>query len=138
MFSYSYLLFLAHTKIKVFSPFTGQCVRQLEGNGNPLIDMALELGNEELVSACTEAGELFIWSWKTGLLQSKIKIAVMTGERFGILTNYHLLNWFGKSQLCYGFICQKITNKEIKWHVIERSTGKRINIRSPLKLGYVM
>lgn len=99
--------------------------------------MCLELRNEELVTACSESGELYIWAWKTGQLQSTIKIELMSREPLGILTNFQLLNWFGKSELSYGFICQKITNKDIKWHVIERTTGKRVFVKSALILGYL-
>lgn len=127
-------MFLSDKVITVYSTVTGQLVRNLEGATAPLIDFALELTNDDTVVACSKSGEILTWLWKTGQLKSTVNIQGFLISKTLIVTNFKLLNLYGTSQLSYAFVCMKIANETIQWCVIDRTTGKYVEVNCDLYL----
>uniref|UniRef100_A0A1A9WZU9 WD repeat-containing protein 75 second beta-propeller domain-containing protein n=1 Tax=Glossina brevipalpis TaxID=37001 RepID=A0A1A9WZU9_9MUSC len=126
-----YLFFISGQVIKIYSAVTTLFVHQLEGAKASLIGMQFELGNKDIITACSVEGEILSWVWHSGELKSSIKL-LEKGDKF---TNYKLLNLYGQSELSYALICQmNDKTKQVDWKVVDRSTGARINTACDITL----
>ncbi|KAI8125741.1 WD repeat-containing protein 75 [Lucilia cuprina] len=128
-----HLLFLAQHEVKVYSTVSGQFVRKLEGSSEPLIDFEFELKDDNILIACNNKGEIFSWEWKTGVLKNTLQIPSI--DEKSMVTNFKLLNLYGKSNLSHAFVCFKVPNKNVQWRIFNRDQKSFINVPCDLRLG---
>uniref|UniRef100_A0A1A9ZPX0 WD repeat-containing protein 75 second beta-propeller domain-containing protein n=1 Tax=Glossina pallidipes TaxID=7398 RepID=A0A1A9ZPX0_GLOPL len=128
-----YLFFISGEVIKIYSTVSTQLVRLLEGAKDPLISIELDIANKDIIVACSAGGEILSWSWNTAELKSSVKLQEKKKENE--ITNFKLLNLFGKSELSYALVCvMDGKTKKVEWQVVDRTTGASISTDCNLKL----
>lgn len=123
-----HLLFLTKNEVNVYSTISCQFVRKLEGSSAHLIDFEFELQDENILVACNSEGDIFSWDWKTGTLKNTQRIPSVTNKKEYEVTNFKLLNIYGRSDLAHAFVCIKISKESIKWRVFSRENGSFIDV----------
>lgn len=108
-------------------------MRKLVGSSEPLVDFEFELQNDDHLVACNRQGEIFTWAWKIGKLESAISVS--KDKEKMVVTNFKLLNLYGKTNLAFAFICYKVTNEPIHWRVLDRSKQSYVKVPCDVRLG---
>lgn len=119
--------------IQIYSTLTGEITRELTGATSKIISMQFELKDEEVLVACTAAGDIVRWKWK---MSNSVVSTVPMELRGAKVSTFNLINFYGNSETACAFVTARLPRICIQWFVIDTTTGKCINVRSNLKLGH--
>lgn len=119
-------LFVICKNIQIYSVSTGELLKVLEGAKHDIIGFEYEIGNNNLIVACTESGEIIKWKWQSGAIENKVKLNLT----YKILS-FNLLNVSANSLAFITFAKPELENK-IHWMIVDINTGK--NFYCPLKI----
>lgn len=94
--------------------------------------MELELRDNETLVACTTKGEVIRWFWRSGRLQQKLDLKLNTDQQ---VLSFNLINLYVNSKTACAFVTVRTTNEEqVKWGVVDTSSGERLNVPCKLNL----
>nr|XP_014093620.2 WD repeat-containing protein 75 isoform X2 [Bactrocera oleae] len=118
--------------VRVYSTATGELARKLSGGNSNLVSMELELRDNETLVACTTKGEVIRWFWRSGRLQQKLDLKLNTDQQ---VLSFNLINLYVNSKTACAFVTVRTTNEEqVKWGVVDTSSGERLNVPCKLNL----
>ncbi|KMY91274.1 uncharacterized protein LOC6733035 [Drosophila simulans] len=120
------------TKVQVYATSTGELTRVLDDATAPLISLELDLKQPDLLIGCTSTGELVRWNWRAGVLKKTVPLTLGPGNT--ILT-CHLMDLYKGGDTACAFVTAKgKAGEQVKWFVVNTSTGEKIDVNCGLKL----
>jgi len=120
------------TKVQVYATSTGELTRVLDDATAPLISLELDLKQPDLLIGCTSTGELVRWNWRAGVLKKTVSLTLGPGDT--ILT-CHLMDLYKGGDTACAFVTAKgKAGEQVKWFVVNTSTGEKIDVNCGLKL----
>lgn len=124
---------MSNSNIRAYSTLTGEWIRDLEGiSGRKIIGQQCDLRNPKLLYACTEAGDVVSWKWKSGVLHEKIELRFAHGTKPTVLS-FALVPAKGVQLL--GLVTwTNNQSKNIKYGLFELSEGFQRPLKVPTKL----
>lgn len=129
------ILFIIWDKsIRVYSTITGEWIRDLEGPDNKIIGHQCDALNPKLLYACTDAGEIVSWKWKSGVINNRVKLNFVHSHV--TVGNFSLLEM--KDKRSYALITWRHSGvSKVKMGVFDLIDGTLQEVTIPLDLGYV-
>lgn len=131
-FFFRVLFIIWNNVIRAFSTTTGEWIRDLEGQANSqVVSVHCHPQNPKLIYACTEAGQLISWKWKSGVINETINLKFETTTVF--VKSFHFINL--KYQPTHAFVTWRSSKDAItQLGIFDLSTGTKDDTKQTLNL----
>lgn len=132
---YSRILFIIWNKsVRAYSTITGEWIRDLEGPNEKLVGHQCDPLNSKLLYACSQSGEVIAWKWKSGVINSRVKLKLPQDNV--VVGNFVLIEMRDKRS--YGLITWRNGGvSTVQIGVFDLADGTLQEVKIPIELKYV-